>query len=41
MAGWVGRRVGVWYGDIPDGRKRSMVSEPPDVLLTTPESLVK
>jgi ATP-dependent Lhr-like helicase len=36
---WVGRRVGLWHGDVGDGARRRILSEPPDVLLTTPESL--
>lgn len=36
---WVGRRVGLWHGDIGDGARRRMLAEPPDLLLTTPESL--
>lgn len=35
----LGRSCGVWHGDIPDNQRRAMVNEPPDVLLTTPESL--
>ncbi|MBW8485528.1 DEAD/DEAH box helicase [Actinomadura parmotrematis] len=38
-AGWLGRTVGLWHGDIPDSRRRAMLHEPPDILLTTPESL--
>lgn len=36
---WLGRRVGLWHGDIPDSQRRAMLSEPPDILLTTPESI--
>ncbi|MBN8207051.1 DEAD/DEAH box helicase [Microbacterium esteraromaticum] len=36
---WVGRRVALWHGDIGESARRSILSEPPDVLLTTPESL--
>lgn len=35
----VGRRVALWHGDIGPGERRRIVSEPPDILLTTPESL--
>lgn len=35
----VGRRVGIWHGDVPAGAKQAIRREPPDVLLTTPESL--
>lgn len=38
-AGLVGRRVEVWHGDVSDSRKRKVLSDPPDILLTTPESL--
>lgn len=38
-AAWVGRRVGLWHGDIGDGERRRILADPPDVLLTTPESL--
>jgi ATP-dependent Lhr-like helicase len=39
MAGWLGRRVALWHGDIPESVKRRLAADPPDVLLTTPESL--
>ena len=39
MAGWLGRRVALWHGDIADSVKRRLAADPPDVLLTTPESL--
>lgn len=38
-AGLVGRRVGVWHGDIADSVKERYRRDPPDILLTTPESL--
>ncbi|MGH3096307.1 MAG: helicase-related protein, partial [Streptosporangiales bacterium] len=38
-AGWLGRRVGLWHGDTPAGDRARLRGEPPDVLLTTPESL--
>ena len=38
-AGLVGRRVAVWHGDVSAGRKRKALGDPPDILLTTPESL--
>lgn len=38
-AGLLGRRVGVWHGDVSDSVKRRLRSDPPDILLTTPESL--
>ena len=34
-----GRRVELWHGDVGDSSRRRIVSDPPDVLLTTPESL--
>lgn len=34
-----GRRVDLWHGDVGDSSRRRIVSDPPDVLLTTPESL--
>lgn len=38
-AGWVGRTVRLWHGDIAGSRRRAILAERPDVLLTTPESL--
>jgi ATP-dependent Lhr-like helicase len=38
-AAWLGRRVALWHGDVGDGDRRAILSEPPDILLTTPESL--
>ncbi|MEV1244850.1 DEAD/DEAH box helicase [Nonomuraea sp. NPDC049750] len=38
-AAWLGRDVAVWHGDISASRKQSTLRNPPDVLLTTPESL--
>lgn len=35
----VGRRVALWHGDTPQGERQRILSEPPDCLLTTPESL--
>lgn len=35
----VGRRVGVWHGDVNASVKRKLLKDPPDLLLTTPESL--
>ncbi len=35
----VGRRVGVWHGDVGNSTKRRILKSPPDLLLTTPESL--
>ena len=39
MAGWLGRRVALWHGDIADSMKQRLSTDPPDILLTTPESL--
>ncbi|MFI7553522.1 DEAD/DEAH box helicase [Micromonospora sediminimaris] len=38
-AGWLGRRAAVWHGDVSTSRRRAVLFERPDVLLTTPESL--
>jgi ATP-dependent helicase Lhr and Lhr-like helicase len=38
-AGLLGRRVALWHGDVGPGRKAMLVADPPDILLTTPESL--
>ena len=35
----VGRRVARWHGDASESERRLIRTEPPDVLLTTPESL--
>ncbi len=35
----VGRRVGVWHGDVNHSAKQRLLKSPPDLLLTTPESL--
>jgi ATP-dependent helicase Lhr and Lhr-like helicase len=37
--GWLGRRVAVWHGDITASARQRILREPPDLLLTTPESL--
>jgi ATP-dependent Lhr-like helicase len=37
--GLVGRQAAVWHGDVPAATKRRLLAEPPDCLLTTPESL--
>lgn len=36
---WLGRTVGLWHGDVPDGERKRIMRDPPDILLTTPESL--
>lgn len=38
-AGLLGRSVALWHGDVSASRKAKIVAEPPDILLTTPESL--
>lgn len=38
-ASWVGRTVGLWHGDTSDSRRRRLLVDRPDLLLTTPESL--
>jgi ATP-dependent Lhr-like helicase len=38
-AGWVGRRSALWHGDVTSGVRARLLRDPPDVLLTTPESL--
>lgn len=35
----VGRRVGLWHGDVAEGERQRLRSDPPDVLMTTPESI--
>ena len=37
--GWTGRRVALWHGDTPASRRKSILADLPDLLLTTPESL--
>ncbi len=37
--GWLGRRAALWHGDVTTGTRRRLLSDPPDLLLTTPESL--
>lgn len=38
-AGWLGRRVGLWHGDVPAPVRQRLLADPVDLLLTTPESL--
>jgi ATP-dependent Lhr-like helicase len=38
-AAYTGHRVGLWHGDIGPSPRRRLIAEPPDILLTTPESL--
>ncbi len=37
--GWTGHRVALWHGDTPASRRKAILTGPPDLLLTTPESL--
>jgi ATP-dependent Lhr-like helicase len=37
--GWVGRTAELWHGDIAATRRRRILAQRPDLLLTTPESL--
>lgn len=38
-ASFLGLRVGLWHGDVGPGARQRMLSDPPEILLTTPESL--
>src|SRR3984957_10923829 len=38
-ASWLGRRVALWHGDVGASARQRILRDPPDVLLTTPESL--
>jgi len=38
-AGFLGLRIGLWHGDIGEPARRRMLRDPPEILLTTPESL--
>lgn len=38
-AAWTGRRAALWHGDVTAGRRASILRDPPDILLTTPESI--
>lgn len=38
-ASFVGLRAGLWHGDIGDAARRRMLRDPPEILLTTPESI--
>lgn len=35
----IGRRVGLWHGDVAESIRQRIRTDPPDVLLTTPESV--
>ncbi|HBP21508.1 MAG TPA: ATP-dependent helicase [Planctomycetes bacterium] len=38
-ASLLGRRVGLWHGDVGPSARKRLISDPPDILLTTPESI--
>ena len=38
-ASLVGRRAAMWHGDVGESARRAILSDPPDLLLTTPESI--
>ncbi|MFE2912594.1 DEAD/DEAH box helicase [Kitasatospora indigofera] len=38
-AQWIGRRAALWHGDTTESQRRRIRADPPDILLTTPESL--
>ncbi|WP_405139940.1 DEAD/DEAH box helicase [Sphaerisporangium sp. NBC_01403] len=37
--GWLGRSTALWHGDVTSPRRKQILRDQPDVLLTTPESL--
>nr|WP_221473578.1 DEAD/DEAH box helicase [Planomonospora venezuelensis] len=38
-AGWTGRRAALWHGDVSAAQRGRILRGPPDILLTTPESI--
>lgn len=38
-AEWLGRRAQLWHGDTGQSKRQKILANPPDILLTTPESL--
>lgn len=38
-ASWLGRTAAVWHGDLGAGGRQAILRDPPDILLTTPESI--
>jgi ATP-dependent Lhr-like helicase len=38
-SGWLGRRTGLWHGDTTASARAHLITDPPDILLTTPESI--
>lgn len=39
LAGLLGRRVEIWHGDVAEPARKRIRKDPPDLLLTTPESI--
>lgn len=39
LSGFVGCRSALWHGDVSDAERRRIKADPPELLLTTPESL--
>lgn len=39
LASFTGHRVAVWHGDVGQSQRERIITDPPDILLTTPESL--
>ena len=39
LFGLLGRSVAAWHGDVGQSRRKEILREPPDLLVTTPESL--
>jgi ATP-dependent helicase Lhr and Lhr-like helicase len=39
VAAWLGSRAAAWPGDVAASAKRAIIADPPDILLTTPESI--
>jgi ATP-dependent helicase Lhr and Lhr-like helicase len=38
-AGFLGMRAGLWHGDVSEPSRRRMLRDPPEILITTPESI--
>ena len=36
---WIGRTCGLWHGDVGSGDRARITGDPPDIMLTTPESI--
>ncbi|MEQ1891108.1 MAG: DEAD/DEAH box helicase, partial [Planctomycetota bacterium] len=39
FCGWLGRRAELWHGDVNESARGRIRRDPPDVILTTPESI--